>query len=76
MVRPVPLICSKRKGWLGWGQTHSPPVLPPHLGALAELLWHEVQAAVSMVTSHFDSTSFTQHAQAVNWQAFKKKTKH
>lgn len=47
--------------------------MPPHLGALAELLWHEVQAAVSMVTSHFGSTSFTQHDQAVNWLAFKKK---
>lgn len=63
------------KGQRGWGQTSSPSVMPPHLGALAELLWHEVQAAVSMVTSHFGSTSFTQHDQAVNWLAFKKKKK-
>lgn len=54
------------KEWLGWGQTNSPFLLPPHLGALAELLWHEVEAAVSMVTSHFSSTSFTQHDQAAN----------
>lgn len=70
--RSPSLVVRRRAGWAGDKPT-APPVVPPHLGALAELLWHEVQATVSMVTSHFDSTSFTQHAQAVNWPAFKKK---
>lgn len=70
-----PLIFSRQRGGWGWGQTNSPFLLPPHLGALAELLWHEAEAAVSMVTSHFSSTSFAQHDQAVNWLALKKKEK-
>lgn len=54
------------KGWLGRGQTQL-SLLPPHLGALAELLWHEIQAAVSMVTSRFGSTSFTQRGWVMNF---------
>lgn len=51
----------------------APFCCPAHLGALAELLWHEVEAAVSMVTSHSSSTSFNQHDQPVNWLTLKKK---
>lgn len=53
------------------GQGTNPALFAaPHLGALAELLWHEIQAAVSMVTSRFGSTSFTRRGWVMNFLAF------
>lgn len=72
MVRLVPPHLYWGKGCLGRGQTKL-SLLPPHLWALAELLWHEIQAAVSMVTSHLGSTSFTQWDWAMNFLVFNTK---
>lgn len=61
MVRLL-LLFGEEWMFKGGGQKHcgGPLLLPPHLGVFAELLWHGAGAAVSMVTSHFSSTSFTQ----------------
>lgn len=77
MARLVPPHLYWGKGCLGRGQTKL-SLLPLHLWALAELLWHEIQAAISMATSHLGSTSFTQWDWTMNLGAFntKKTTQH